>query len=34
MVEGLAQDDAEELLTEIAVQTGAATGQPTTWLAL
>jgi hypothetical protein len=34
MVEGLAQDDAEELLTEIAVQIGAATGQPMTWLAL
>ena len=34
MVEGLAQDDAEELLTEIAVQIGAATEQPTTWLAL
>jgi hypothetical protein len=33
MVEGLAQDDAEELLTEIAVQIGAATGQPMTWLA-
>jgi hypothetical protein len=31
---GLAQDDAEELLTEIAVQIGAATGQPMTWLAL
>jgi hypothetical protein len=34
MVEGLAQEDAEELLTEIAEQIGAATGQPTTWLAL
>jgi hypothetical protein len=34
MVEGLPQDDAEELVTEIAVQLGAATGQPTTWLAL
>jgi hypothetical protein len=34
MVEGLAQDDAEDLLTEIAVEIGAATGQPTTWLAL
>jgi hypothetical protein len=34
MVEGLPEDDAEALLTEIAVQIGAATGQPTTWLAL
>jgi hypothetical protein len=34
MVEGLAEEDTEALVTEIAVQIGAATGQPTTWLAL
>jgi hypothetical protein len=30
----LAEEDTEALVTEIAVQIGAATGQPTTWLAL
>jgi hypothetical protein len=34
MVEGLPEGDAEEVVTEIAAQIGAATGQPTTWLAL
>jgi len=34
MVEGLPEEDAEALVTEIAAQIGAATGQPTTWLAL
>jgi hypothetical protein len=33
-VEGLPEGDAEEVVIEIAVQIGAATGQPTTWLAL
>jgi hypothetical protein len=34
MVEGLPEGDAEGIVTEIAAQIGAATGQPTTWLAL
>jgi hypothetical protein len=34
MVEGMAEADAEGIVTEIAAQVGAATGQPTTWLAL
>ena len=33
-VEGMAAADAEGIVTEIAAQIGAATGQPTTWLAL
>jgi hypothetical protein len=34
MVEGMPEADAEGIVTEIAAQIGAATGQPTTWLAL
>jgi hypothetical protein len=34
MVEGMPKADAEGIVTEIAAQIGAATGQPTTWLAL
>ena len=34
MVEGMPEADAEVIVTEIAAQVGAATGQPTTWLAL
>jgi hypothetical protein len=34
MVEGMAEADAEGIVTEIAAQIGAATGQPTTSLAL
>jgi hypothetical protein len=34
MVESVPEGDAEGIVTEIAAQIGAATGQPTTWLAL
>jgi hypothetical protein len=34
MVEGMPEADAEGIVTEIAAQIGAATGQPMTWLAL
>jgi hypothetical protein len=34
MVEGVADGDAEGIVTEIAAQIGVATGQPTAWLAL
>jgi hypothetical protein len=34
LVEGVPEGDAEGIVTEIAAQIGAATGQPTTWLEL
>ena len=34
IVEGVPEADAEGIVTEIAAQIGAATGQSTTWLAL
>jgi hypothetical protein len=34
IVESVPEGDAEGIVTEIATQIGAATGQPTTWLAL
>jgi hypothetical protein len=34
IVEGVPEGDAEGIVSEIAAQIGAATGQPTTWLAL